>query len=184
MPGGDLRTDAELVAALNAGDASAFESLYLRHREWVFRVARRYAPAGEDPADITHEVFLALLRQFPGFRLTSRLTTYLFPIARHAALARARARETEARLRPNAVREDKYAALSPSGASPEFAAAVDALPPGQREVLLMRAVDEMALEEISLALAIPLGTVKSRLHAALQALRADGRARRYFENSD
>lgn len=184
MPGGDPRTDAELVAALNAGEASAFESLYLRHREWVFRVARRYAPTGEDPADITHEVFLALLRKFPGFRLTARLTTFLFPIARHTALARARAREVEARLTPSAGRAEAVSEPDIDVPSPELAAAIDALPPGQREVLLMRAVDDMALEEISLALAIPLGTVKSRLHLALQALRDDDRARRYFERID
>ncbi|MCC6678962.1 MAG: sigma-70 family RNA polymerase sigma factor [Phycisphaerales bacterium] len=182
MPGQDPRTDAELVAALNAGEPSAFEALYLRHRDWVFRVARRYAPPGEDPADITHEVFLTLLRKFPGFRLTARLTTYLFPIARHTALARARARQVEARLTPLTGRAGAVSGPGMDGPSPELAAAVDTLPPGQREVLLMRAVDEMTLEEIALALAIPLGTVKSRLHLALQTLRSDARARRYFEN--
>lgn len=184
MPGDDPRTDAELVDAVNAGDAAAFESLYLRHRDWVSRVARRYAPRGDDPADITHEVFLALLRKFPGFRLTARLTTYLFPIARHTALARARARQVAARLGPVAAREEPAAGAVPSASAPELAAVIGALPPGQREVLLMRAVDELTLEEISLALAIPLGTVKSRLHLALQSLRGDDRARRYFENSD
>lgn len=180
MPGDDARTDAELVAALNGGEAAAFEAMYLRHRDWVFRVASRYAPAGEDPADITHEVFLALLRKFPGFTLSARLTTYLFPIARNAALARARSRSVAARLDAHAARVD--APHEPAaGPSPLLAAALEALPLAQREVLLMRAVDEMSLEEISLALSIPLGTVKSRLHAALQALRADDRARRHFE---
>jgi RNA polymerase sigma-70 factor (ECF subfamily) len=49
-----------------------------------------------------------------------------------------------------------------------------------REVVLMRFVDGMALEEIAVALQIPLGTVKSRLHRALAELRADARVQEYF----
>ena len=55
------------------------------------------------------------------------------------------------------------------------------LPEAQREVLLMRFVDGLTLAEIAEALAIPLGTVKSRLHNALRALRDDPRVREYFE---
>lgn len=181
MPGEDPRTDAELVEALNEGEAAAFEVLYLRHRDWVYRVARRYAPPGVDAADLTQEVFLILLKKFPGFRLTSRLTTYLFPIARRAALARARAGDVEARL---AFRSPSAEAAGPGAVESDsaLAEAMAGLAAGQREVLLMRAVDEMTLEEIALALGIPLGTVKSRLHLALTALRADTRARRHFED--
>ena len=64
----------------------------------------------------------------------------------------------------------------------ELAAVLAALPPGQREALLMRFVDGMTLTEIAAALRIPCGTVKSRMHNALQTLRQDDRARRYFED--
>ncbi len=50
-----------------------------------------------------------------------------------------------------------------------------------REVVLMRFVDDLSLQEIAAALAIPTGTVKSRLHNALATLRDDPRTRRYFE---
>ncbi|MEW6249269.1 MAG: sigma-70 family RNA polymerase sigma factor, partial [Planctomycetota bacterium] len=62
----------------------------------------------------------------------------------------------------------------------ELAGVLADLPEGQREVLLMRYVDELTLVEIAEALGIPLGTVKSRLHAAIAALRADARTREYF----
>ena len=62
----------------------------------------------------------------------------------------------------------------------DLAQALSMLPVAQREALLMRFVDEMSLEEIASALDIPLGTVKSRLHNALESLRADGRTRKYF----
>ena len=54
------------------------------------------------------------------------------------------------------------------------------LPEAHREVLLMRFVDGLALEEISVALDIPLGTVKSRIHNAVAALRKDPRVLNYF----
>jgi RNA polymerase sigma-70 factor (ECF subfamily) len=51
---------------------------------------------------------------------------------------------------------------------------------GQREVLLMRFVDDMALEDIAVALDLPLGTMKSRLHHALAKLRENPQLRTYF----
>jgi RNA polymerase sigma-70 factor (ECF subfamily) len=62
----------------------------------------------------------------------------------------------------------------------ELASVLIVLPDEQREVLLMRFVDDLSLQEIAAALDIPLGTVKSRLHNALQVLRNDRRTRDYF----
>ena len=56
-----------------------------------------------------------------------------------------------------------------------------ALPEPQREALLMRFVDDMSLAEIAAALSIPVGTVKSRLHNSLAALRRDPRTRAFFD---
>ncbi|MEI8195402.1 MAG: sigma factor-like helix-turn-helix DNA-binding protein, partial [Phycisphaerae bacterium] len=63
----------------------------------------------------------------------------------------------------------------------ELAVVLAVLPSAQREVVLMRFVDDLSLEEIAAALAIPLGTVKSRLHQALAVLRCDPRVRGYFD---
>jgi len=62
----------------------------------------------------------------------------------------------------------------------ELAAVLAILPDQQREVLLMRFVDDMTLQEIAAALNIPLGTVKSRLHNSLHTLRNDRRTKNYF----
>ena len=70
--------------------------------------------------------------------------------------------------------------MPPAAEPAALRAAVASLPEGQREVLLMRFVDDMSMNEIALALSIPVGTVKSRLHNALAALRADPRTARYF----
>ena len=62
----------------------------------------------------------------------------------------------------------------------ELAAVLAILPEEQREVLLMRFVDDMSLQEIAAALSIPIGTIKSRIYHALQKLRGDHRAKDYF----
>ena len=62
----------------------------------------------------------------------------------------------------------------------ELAAVLAILPEEQREVLLMRFVDDMSLQEIAVALDIPIGTVKSRLHNSLHTLRNDHRTQDYF----
>src|SRR4051812_10296442 len=65
----DSRSDLELVEALNAGDASAFDALYYRHRDWVVRLARRFSGHGDDALDVLQETFACLAGKFPGFRL-------------------------------------------------------------------------------------------------------------------
>lgn len=181
MPPHDPRSDSELVAAVNAGDDDAFEALYHRYRDWVYRLAYRFTRNEADALDVLQETFAYLVGKFPGFRLTAQLTTLLYRVVRSQAVNRRRKRRpaewTEAAF-DLAVAPDR-----PDGPSSQadLAAVFRILPPAQREVLLMRFVDGLALAEIAEALAVPLGTVKSRMHHALATLRKDERTLRYFE---
>lgn len=178
----DDRSDAELIAAANRGEAAAFESLYQRYCGWVANLAWRFTKDRELALDVMQDTFLYLLRKFPGFELTSQLKTFLYPVVRHNALAaRRKSRHSlgETLSRP---------ADPPQLASPEMPAelsdlhaAVEALDSGHREVLILRYVDGLALQEIAQAMGLPLGTVKSRLHNALAQLRENQRLRNYFE---
>lgn len=181
-------SDQHLVDALNRADQRAFETLYLRHREWVWRVALRYLGDESEAWDVVQTVFLDFLKRFPGFVLTSRLTTYLYPVTRHFAYAAARKRK---RLALGVDEESPLPAppaLAPSDEHDEGLAqlreALSRIPAMHAEVLLMRFVDDMSMEEIGAALGIPAGTVKSRIHHALSKLQADPAARRYFQNSE
>lgn len=180
VPPTDSRTDQQLIDAINRGDESAFEAVYGRYRDWVVRLAMRSTGNAEDALDVLQETFAYFLRKFPGFVLTARLTTFLYPVVKNLSLAMRRKRRRfandEAALEVVAAPENATA----EGRA-ELAAVLAGLHEGQREVLLMRFVDGMSLEEISEALGIPLGTVKSRLHNGLEALRHDERTRRYFE---
>src|SRR5258705_1080821 len=88
----DPRSDQQLVAALNGGDASAFDAIYFRYREWVARLAQRFVGNDNDALDVLQETFLYLHRKFPGSVLSARLTTFLYPVVKHLALANRRSR--------------------------------------------------------------------------------------------
>jgi RNA polymerase sigma-70 factor, ECF subfamily len=179
MPGADARTDQQLVEAANRGDASAMETLYLRHREWVLSLALRFTHDHEAALDVMQETFVYLLGKFPGLVLRARLTTLLYPAVKNIALARRR-RKRAGELDIDPASTDAGPTVDPDAARSDLSAAVSQLPEAQREVLLMRVLDSMSLSEVSVALGIPEGTVKSRLHHALAALREDPRTRRQF----
>lgn len=179
----DPRSDRELVGAINDGDWDAFEILYFRHRDWVYRLAWRFCGDETDAADVVQEVFVYLAGKFPGFALTAGMTTFLYPAVKHTAIGvrkkrrrmKGLAEEMEEALTAPAMRKEV------SEARRELADVLQGLSEEHREVLLMRFVDDMSLEEIADALRVPLGTVKSRLHHAVRGMRDDPRAKKYFE---
>jgi len=178
---GESRTDHELVAAANAGDAAAFEALYRRHRDWVVRLAWRFTGSEHDALDVLQETFAYLFGKFPGFRLTARMTTFLYPVVRNLSLNRLRKSRREAPLPDEAERSLPARGEPAPGAHDDLRALLASLPDGEREVLLLRFADGLAIKEIAEALGIPLGTVKSRLHNALRALRDDPRTKNFFD---
>ncbi|HEX8916024.1 MAG TPA: sigma-70 family RNA polymerase sigma factor [Humisphaera sp.] len=181
MPPTDPRSDQDLVAGLNAGDPSAFDALYDRYRDWVVRLARRFCGNDADALDVLQETFAYLLRKVPGFTLSAAMTTFLYPVVKHLSLAAKRKTMRLVGAGDDALGEvPDESADDPADSRPELAAVLAGLPDGHREVLLMRFVDGLQMNEIATALGIPTGTVKSRLHNALAALRSDPRTRAYF----
>src|SRR5262245_41258906 len=89
----DPRPDPVLVAAINDGDADAFEALYRRHRDWVVHLAYRFLGDRDLALDVTQETFLYLLKKFPGFRLTAQLRTFLYPAVRNLSITARRKSE-------------------------------------------------------------------------------------------
>lgn len=185
----DSRTDAELITALCRGEASAFDVLYERHKEYVGALALRFAGNPDDALDVLQETFSYVARKAGAgrFELTAAMTTFLYPVVKNTAIAIRKKRRRE----PNVSEETMAAA--PSSGDPgaingggvedprsELSIVLSGLPETHREVILLRFVDDFSLEEIASTLGIPIGTVKSRLHHAIAALREDPRAARYF----
>ncbi|MCB9876620.1 MAG: sigma-70 family RNA polymerase sigma factor [Planctomycetes bacterium] len=165
----DPHHDADLLAAFCRGDAAAFEALYDRHHGFVLRVARRFCGDDDEALDVLQETFAWLCRKAPGLRLRHRLTTLLYPVTRHLAAdrRRKRARGPQPAGGPGDL-EQPTVELQVDGDLGDW---LVGLGPLQQEVLALRYADDLSLEEIAAALAVPLGTAKSRLHNALAQLR-------------
>jgi len=167
----DNPSDLELIADANHGSSRAMEALYNRYRSWVFAMAMRLTGNAHDAADVLQDVFAYFFSRFPGFVLTCKLKTFLYPAVRNTALNLLRKR------RRNAAMGERFAdALESSdhgdrGHRLRLLEWVETLDDDQRELVMLRFHDGNSLQEISELLSVPLGTVKSRLHRALSQLR-------------
>ena len=161
-------TDPELVEAANSGDRTALEALYRRHRDWVYGQAFRACGSREDALDITQQVFIYFLGKFPGLELRCQVRTLLYPVIRHRVADLMRQRDRRESVKSGLVAEDGQQRPPDSDTVEDLVAT---LPPPQRDVLLLRFTQGLRLAEIATRLGIPPGTVKSRLHNALEKLR-------------
>ena len=172
--------DDALMLAFAAGDASAFEVLYHRHRDRLYRflVRQLRSPALAD--DVFQDVWQRVIAAREGWRPEALFTTWLYRIAHNRLADHWRA----ARHRPPAPDDaDARTAAIVDPDTPERQAdafeqrrrlhqALDALPAEQREVLLLRLEHELTLEEIGDITGAGRETVKSRLRYAMDKLRA------------
>ena len=181
-PQSEARSDVDLVAAINDGDAAAFEVLYFRYRDWVVGLAYRFTGDSDAALDVLQETFLYVLKKFPGVRLTAQFKTFLYPAVRNLSIAARRKATRHQATAAELEQVENTAAAEPSGPeTADLGYVLGGLPEEQREVLRLRFVDGLSLAEIAEAMATPLGTVKSRLHNALEALRSDERTKKFFE---
>ena len=179
LSGQEQRTDQELIAGANAGDLSGFEALYLRYRDWVVNLAYRFTCDRELALDVLQETFLYTLKKFPGFTLTCQMKSFLYPVVKHLALA------ALSKTRRFESGEELFGVLeAPNSIPTEHEAlrgAIQKLPSRQRETVMLRFLEGFELAEIAAALDVPVGTVKSRLHHALDSLRRNPALRDYFD---
>jgi len=176
------RSDLELIAAINNGDSAAFEVLYFRYRDWVAALAFRFTRDNDAALDVLQETFLYFLKKCPGFRLTANFKTFLYPAVRNLSIAAQRkAARYQATTGELEHLDDVAAATVGTAATDDLQSVLTCLPEEQREVILLRFVDGFNLREVADAMDIPVGTVKSRLHNALQSLRQDERTRDFFD---
>ena len=180
------RSDAELVDLCNTGDRSdaieAFETLYARHKDYVIRVALRYVGDADLALDVLQDTFSYLLGKFPppgeGLRLDAQLRTLLYVVAKNNAISLLRKgskADAGGDIDPDALPAPGYRDSS------DLTALLRGLTPGQREIITLRFIDDHSLQDIGEILDIPLGTVKSRLHKAVAAMRKLPSVKDFFE---
>ena len=184
-PRNDPRSDLDLIDAVNQGDAQAFEALYHRHRDYTLRLAMRFTGERNLALDVVQDSFIYFYKKFPGFTLTAKLTTFLYPVVKHNALSlKRKAKRAQGDASDEAL---KAHPTSDAGSDPAQSESTDdlhtllqSLPDAQREVLVLRFVDGLSVEEIAQALDIPVGTVKTRTHHAIKKLRESEKAKKFF----
>lgn len=172
-------TDEELMLAYGAGEASAFETLYSRHRGPLFRFmlhqVRDHGTAEELYQDVWQRVITARARYQPD----ARFSTWLFQIAHNRLTDHWRAlqhrppapADAEERTIREADPETPERQLSAFEERRRLQLALEELPADQREVVLLRLEQELSLEQIGQITGVGRETVKSRLRYAIDKLR-------------
>jgi RNA polymerase sigma-70 factor (ECF subfamily) len=181
-------TDEELAERSVGGDMAAFEAIMRRHNRLLFRTVRSILRTDAESEEVVQETYLKAWRALPGYRAQAKLSTWLVRIAMNEAFARVRRKTAEvvplsfagaAPLPP----EDAMAHDPPDPApGPESTALlqemrrlvearIDALPAQFRIVFMLRAVEELEVDEVARLLQVPPATVRTRFFRARSALR-------------
>lgn len=173
-------TDEQLLQRASRGDEAAFLLLYERHRDAVFRFAYRMLNDSSQAEDVTQDCFLSLARRPEAFdESRAGLRTYLLAATRNLSLKSLRRQGQEVGLeelneepRPGLLEEPLRKLLDEELAF-EVSRAVAALPPLQREALVLFEYEGVSLKEIAAIVETDVGTVKARLHRARARLRRE-----------
>lgn len=156
-----------VVRAASSGDADAFAQLVRAYQGPVQRFLRHLVGDATLAEDVAQETFVRAYQRMGSFRSESKFSTWVFSIARNAGLDAVRARGRRLRL------VERASLLPPAvapDASAELAAALAALPTKHREPLLLVEVLGLSYSEAAAVLAVPEGTVKSRVFHARRAV--------------
>jgi RNA polymerase sigma-70 factor (ECF subfamily) len=177
--------ESALVQRCAAGDDIACGELVAEHQRMVVQLAVNLLGDRDEALDLSQEVFLRVFRTIHRFRGQSSLRTWIYRIALNQA--RNRHRFWRRRHRADQVSLDQHIAahgdfesggeagpdrvLAQKQLAQQLQQALDELPFDQRSVIVLREIDGLSYEEIAFSLGVAVGTVKSRLTRARQALR-------------
>jgi len=165
-------SEAQLIRQACEGEGPAIRQLYERYAPRVYAVVRRIAADDDLAQDYAQEAWIRAIRALPTFRGDARFSTWLHRIAVNAALQALRKSETRTRRQapmPDAIPVSPVRSDSLLGARLE--AAMDRLPDGMRQVLILHDVEGYTHEEIGDVLGVTSGTSKSQLSKARAKMR-------------
>ncbi len=168
--------DQQLIEAVLGGETEAFSELVRRYQRMVGSVAWRYGIRREDIEDVVNEVFIKVFRNLHRYRPDHPFSTWLYRLAVNHSVDFTRRRrrdrlqdefpeqmEDPTPSQSSGVEQDEDAAL--------LRAALDEVSPKYQEALKLVYIEGLKVEDAARALAVPVGTVKTRLMRGREALR-------------
>ena len=189
-------SDLSLVRRVQRGDKGAFDALVLKYQHKLVKLVMRYVRNPAEAEDIAQEAFIKAYRALPQFRGDSAFYTWLYRIAintaKNAVVSRDRS-PIDYNVDRNSTDTDESYDMQgrmKDSETPEglvltdeirstVNAAIDALPEDLRTAIVLRELEGLSYEEIAEAMACPVGTVRSRIFRAREAI--DRRLREVFE---
>jgi RNA polymerase sigma-70 factor (ECF subfamily) len=178
--------DAELAQRAATGDEPAFELIMRRHNRLLFRTARSILKSDAETEDALQEAYLRAWHALASFRAEAKLSTWLVRIVVNEALGRLRRRSAQVIPLGNALDDHGHDAEDWMEDDPDrqperiamrgemrrlMEARIDLLPDAFRSVFMLRAVEELSVEEVAAALDLPEATVRTRFFRARGLLR-------------
>jgi RNA polymerase sigma-70 factor, ECF subfamily len=188
-------TDQQLVARVQKGDSRAFDLLVLKYQHRIFGLISRYVRDADEIQDVAQEAFIKAYRALPGFRGESAFYTWLYRIAINTAKNYLVARSRRPPGSDVDVEDAEYyggGALLHDIETPETALfgaelkavverAISQLPEDLRTAVTLREFDGLSYEDIAEIMACPVGTVRSRIFRAREAI--DSRVREQMDGN-
>ncbi|NRT57377.1 RNA polymerase sigma factor RpoE [Sphaerotilus uruguayifluvii] len=182
-------TDQQLVERVRQGDVQAFEMLVVKYQRRIERLIGRFVRDVDLVPDIAQETFIRAYRAIPQFRGESAFYTWLYriavntakkaladlrrdPVMTDSALAAASQDDEGTERREHELSHDETpeAVMASREIADTVNAAIEALPDDLRQAILLREVEGLSYDEIALAMACPIGTVRSRIFRAREAI--------------
>jgi RNA polymerase sigma-70 factor (ECF subfamily) len=182
--GGEKRIDQALVERVQQGDKAAFDMLVMKYQLRIAKLVARFLRNPADVPDVVQEAFIKAYRALPGFRGDSAFYTWLYRIAINTAKNHLVAMARKATTNGIDVQDaedygasdwlKEYATPERELLAEEIQATVKAvmsdLPADLREAISLREIEGLSYEDIATAMDCPIGTVRSRIFRAREAI--------------
>ena len=182
---GDREVDQQLVERAQRGDKHAFELLVAKYQRRLGRLISRFVRDTAEAEDVTQDAFIKAYRALSGFRGDSAFYTWLYRIgintAKNHLLAKGRRAPTSTVFDADEAEDFEDAALLHEVSTPEnelmskqvvevVNSSLQQLPDDLRTALTLREIEGLSYEEISVVMGCPIGTVRSRIFRAREAI--------------
>lgn len=181
---GKVNSDQKLVERVQRGDKAAFDALVRKYQHKIIKLVSRYVRDGSEALDVAQEAFIKAYRAIPGFRGESAFYTWLYRIAINTAknyLVAEGRRPLDHSIDINDPEQYDLQTRLKDIDTPErllltqeiqetVERAIDELPDDLRTAIILREIEGMSYEEIAQSMTCPVGTVRSRIFRAREAI--------------